>query len=188
METFLRKMMQTAGKAVEKIGHMKSPKSSPSSSAKPQVAEVSRSQFPPENQLRRWVEALEQKEVAQLIPNLAGKSVIQATTSGNRIWDTLSERDAEFIIDLDMGNFEGSPSGQKPTNLQRVKANLLAAPFPDQSIDYFVLLGAGIRREDPAVWMKEMARVLKDGSRLVLSFLHPFVEYQFQQGASFQHR
>lgn len=181
-------MMQTAGKAVEKIGQIKGPKKAPASIVTNQPAEIVLSQFPPENQLRRWIEAFEQKEIAQLIPNLAGKNVIQATTSGNRLWDVLQEKGAELIIDLDMGNFEGSPAGQKPMSIQRVKGNLLAAPFPDQCMDYFILLGAGIRREDPATWMKEIARVLKDGSRLTLSFLHPFVEYQFQQGASFQHR
>lgn len=188
MEKFLRKMMQTAGKAVEKIGKIKSPSKIDSPLAKSEASEAPSLSFPPENLVRKWVEALEQREIPTLIPNLAEKNVIQATCSGNRVWESLDQKNAELIIDVDIGHFEGPPPAQKPSQLQRIKGNLTAAPFPSQSMDYFVLLGAGIRREDPSAWMKEVARVLKDGSRLLLSFLHPFVEYQFHQNSALQHR
>jgi len=187
MENFLRKMMQSAGKVVEKIGKAKTAPQT-KVAAKSEAPETRAPGFPPENQVRRWIEIFESKEIPALLPNLAGKNVLQATCSGSRIWEALSQKGAELIVDLDMGNFEGSPPAQKPPHLQMLKGNLLAAPFPDQSMDYFVLLGAGIRREDPEAWMKEIARILKDGSRLLLSFIHPFIEYQFHPGSGLQHR
>lgn len=189
MQNFLRKMMQSAGKVVEKVGHLKSsPKTGPSASKveSPEVAQGLLS-FPPENQVRKWVETLENREITPLIPNLTGKNVIQATTSSDRIWETLHQKGAELIIDLNIGHFEGSPPLQKPPHLQMIKGNFLAAPFLDQSMDYLILLGAGIRREDPTAWMKEISRILKDGSRLILSFIHPFLEYRFHPGSGFIH-
>ncbi len=182
-------MMQSAGKVVEKVGHLKSAqKSAPTAGKQENIANSQPAiGFPPENQIRKWVEALEQREIAPLIPNLAGKNVIQATTSSDRIWETLHQKGAELIIDLDMGHFEGSPPAQKPPHLQMIKGNLLAAPFPDQSMDYLILLGAGIRREDPSAWMKEISRILKDGSRLILTFIHPFLEYRFHPSSGFTH-
>jgi len=177
--------MQSAGKVVDKVGGLGPQKKARSLDAK---SEALASSFPAENQVRKLVEILEQKELAALLPNLAGKKVIQATTSTNRLWEGLQQKGADFIIDLDMGNFEGNLSSTKPPKLQRIKGSLAKSPFPDQSMDYLLLLGAGIRRENPSLWMKEIARILKDNSRMILSFIHPFLEYQFHPGSGFTHR
>ncbi len=190
MENFLRKMMQSAGKVVEKVGHIHPSKKEAASPHKQEVSEasVSVSAFPPENQIRKWMETLENKEIPSLIPNLGSKTVLQATSSGNRLWETLQQKGADLVIDFDTGHFEGSPQTQKPPHLQMIKGNLLSAPFPDQSMDYLILLGAGIRREDPIPWIKEISRILKDGSRLILCFAHPFIEYRLHPGMALAHR
>lgn len=191
MKNFLRKMMQSAGKVVEKVGNVAASTKSASKAGKKENPEESvnfQNPFPAENQLRKWIEAFENKEIPSLLPNLSGKQVLQITSSGNRIWESLQQKGAESIIDFDVGHFEGSPPSQKPPHLQMIKGNLKAAPFPSQSIDYLILLGAGVRRENPLEWMKEISRVLKDGSRVILSFIHPFIEYRFNPSRGIPHR
>lgn len=183
-------MMQSAGKVVEKVSHLKEAKKtvSPVGNNSPLEKNQQLLAFPPENLIRKWAEILELKEFPHFIPNLSGKKVLQATTNANRLWDLLNQKGPESILDFDLGYFEGNLQGQKPPHLQMVKGNFLSAPFTDQAFDYLFLLGAGIRREDPTLWMKEISRILKDNSRLVLCLLHPFLEYRFHPSVGFTHR
>lgn len=180
-------MMQSAGKVVEKVGSLSQKSKSTPSSSKMATSEASFPTFPPESHVRKLVETLEVREIGQLIPNLTGKKVIQATTSHNRLWENLVQKGAEMIVDLDLGHFEGNLKLQKPPQVQMIKGSLTATPFPDQSMDYLILLGAGIRRDDPTLWMKEISRVLKDGSRVIISLIHPFLEYRFHPASGFSH-
>lgn len=183
--------MQSFGRVVEKLGQT-SKKSKglpgaphPSSAAPPSSIPLG----PFEGRIRKVLESLEAKEVVSLIPNLSGKRALHATASTAHQWEALQQKGAKLILDLDVGTVEipGSTSPVKPVGLQRSKGSLAEAPFRDESFEFLVFLGTGIRREDPIPWMNEMARILKDGSRVVLSFTHPYLEHLLNPAAGFPH-
>src|SRR3990170_1773930 len=101
MQNFLRKVMQTIARPLEKLGKSPPPsvegKFSVSLASAERTAEVTL----PEVRIRRVLEMLEGQTATSLVPNLSGKKVLHATASGTRQWELLQQKGAKLIIDFD---------------------------------------------------------------------------------------
>jgi len=185
MQNFLRKVMQTIGRPLERLG-----KSSPKSgAATPSVASGERTAeiTLPEVRIRRVLEALEGQELAALLPNLSGKKVLHATASGSRQWELLQQKGAKLIVDFDVNPLFG-PQGtlsSRPALVQAVKGSFISSPFPDDAFEFFLLFGATPRIDPLSGWFSEIARILREGSRAVFSMIHPYLAHQMNPRAGF---
>jgi hypothetical protein len=187
MQNFLRKVMQTIGRPFEKLGKS-SPKTgqartSSSVASGERTAEITL----PEVRIRRVLETLEGQEVASMLPNLSGKKVLHATASGTRQWELLQQKGAKLIIDFDVNPLFGPQAtmSTRPAYVQPAKGSFSAAPFPDDAFEFFLLFGATPRSEQLTGWIPEIARVLREGSRAVLSMIHPYLTHQMNPRAGF---
>jgi SAM-dependent methyltransferase len=189
MQDFLRKTMQAAGRLVEGLaGRFQKNPSSRAVSVDGKVEKTTEIALP-EMRVRKVLESMEGREAAALVPNLSGKKALHATASAVRQWETLKQRGAQMIVDFDVGPLYGPPppSTGKPPNLHLAKGSFLAAPFPDESFEFLLLLAAGAKNENTLSWLGEMARILKDGSRVVISYIHPYFEHLNNPRAGFSH-
>ncbi|MFO1518115.1 MAG: methyltransferase domain-containing protein [bacterium] len=142
----------------------------------------------PEARLRKVLETLENHESASLIPALSGKKTLLATATGTRQWEALQQKGAKTIVDFDINPLFGYAAPQpKPSGVHLVKGSLASAPFQDESFEFLLLFGATTRTENVASWISEATRLLKDGSRVVISFLHPYLEHQMNPRLGFPH-
>jgi SAM-dependent methyltransferase len=190
MKEFLRKTMQAAGRLVEGVAGrlQKNPPSRTAASVEGRAEKTAEITLP-EVRVRKVLEAMERQEAAALVPNLSGKKALHATASAVRQWETLKQKGAQLIVDFDVGPLYGPlpPSTGKPSNLHLAKGSFLTAPFPDESFEFLLLLAAGAKNENTLAWLGEMARILKDGSRVVISYIHPYFEHLTNPRAGFSH-
>ncbi|GEM_PF-2805861 len=186
MQTFLRKLMQSVGAVTEKTIH-RFQKQQASHSFHSVNSPEKTTEIPiAEMRLRKILEAVESQEVRSLIPSLSGKKVLHASETGTTQWEALEEKGAQSIVNFDvnvLGHLSIPPHEKIPAT---VKGHLEAAPFRDDSFD-FLLCFSSTTQEHSLEWMKEIARLLKDGSRVVISFLHPYFEHQLNLKPGFFH-
>jgi hypothetical protein len=185
MQNFLRKVMQAIGRPLEKFGKA-------SSSGPSQVASISSGERTaeitlPEVRIRRVLETLEGQELTSMLPNLSGKKVLHATASGTRQWDLLQQKGAKSIIDFDVNPLFG-PQGTlstRPAYVQAAKGSFGAAPFSDDTFEFVLLFGATPRIDLVNGWFPEIARILREGSRVILSMIHPYLSHQMNPRSGF---
>jgi len=186
MQNLLKKLMQVIGRPLEKLGKSSSKSGSAKTSTSvsgEKTAEITL----PEVRIRRVLEALEGQELASLLPNLSGKKVLHATASGTRQWETLQQKGAKLILDFDVNPLFG-PQGTlstRPAYVHPAKGSFTAAPFPDDAFEFFLLFGATPRLDPLSSWFPEIARILREGSRAVLSMIHPYLAHQMNPRAGF---
>jgi SAM-dependent methyltransferase len=189
MQDLLKKLMQGLGQLVEKIAALFEKKGTKGGKTAPVegIAAKPTGISLPEGRLRKVLEAIECREVLSLIPNLSGKTALHSTTSEARVWDPLVQKGAKTIVDFDVSSLEESklPTSPRPGGLQLVKGSFTAPPFRDDSFEFLLLFGTGARRSNPTLWIEEMARLLKEGARVVVSFIHPYLEHQLNPRAGF---
>jgi len=187
MQNFLRKFMQVVARPLEKLGKSSSSagegKSSPSSGPGERTAEVTL----PEVRIRRVLELLETQTVPGLLPNLSGKKVLHATASGTRQWDLLQQKGAKLIVDFDVNPLFGPQAtvSSRPPSVQATRGSFTAAPFLDDTFEFLLLFGATPRADHLLNWMPEMARILREGSRAVISVIHPYLTHQINPRGGF---
>ena len=114
--------------------------------------------------------ALEQRTVLSLLPNLAGRTVIDAGCGSGRYLRELRTLGAEPIgVDL-----SGPMLAQaRPLTSHLVQGNLCALPIDAASVDVIVCALALGDVPNLELALGEMARVLRPGGCVVYSVVHP---------------
>lgn len=115
---------------------------------------------------------LEQKAMLALLPDLAGKVVLDLACGSGRYLSKVRERGASAVLGLDLA----------PAMLARARAvsgrlvcgDLSSLPIESSTVDVIVCGLAVGHVRDLAGVMREMGRVLRRGGRAVYSDFHPF--------------
>ncbi len=186
MEKFLRKMMQKLGGVVEKIAassHQAKTKKRFSPTISKPEAVLSKAK------IQKILEIIEVESITPLITNLSGKKTLHASATGSAKWDLLLEKGAEKIIDFEVGISTRSRAiVENSQGILFARGNLMQAPFLEKSFDFLVLFAARLDKKDFTNSFSEIARILQDGSRVVISFTHPYLEYALNPKAGFLNR
>lgn len=186
MEKFLRRMMQKLGGLVEKIAatthQAKTKKRFSPTVSKPETV-LSKAK------IQKILEVIEMENIAPLIANLSGKKTLHASATGSAKWDLLLEKGAEKIIDFEVGISTRNRSIVENTQgVLFARGNLMQAPFAEKVFDFLVLFAARLDKKDFASSFSEIASILQDGSRVVISFTHPYLEYALNPKGGFLNR
>ncbi len=189
METFLRKLMQVLGRWVETFAGALGKKCPSHEKTSEVLLTPSQGVKLPASRLRKIVETLENREIVSLTPNLSGKKALHLSTAGTQHWQMLQQKGAGPVIDFDGAPFYVQPPAgvTPPEEWMRIRGSCLKIPFPEDSFDFVLFLAATPQRDQSLEWMREIARILKDGSRTVLSLPHPYLEYALNPKAGFIH-
>ncbi len=186
MEKFLRQAMQKLGRLVEKMAAT----ASQTKTKKRFSPIISR----PETVLskakvQKILEVIEVESIAPLIANLSGKKTLHASATGSAKWDLLLEKGAEKIIDFEVGiSTRNRSMVENSKGVLFARGNLMQAPFAEKSFDFLVFFAARLDKKDFVSSFSEIARILQDGSRVVISFTHPYLEYALNPKAGFLNR
>lgn len=114
--------------------------------------------------------ALEQRTVLSLLPNLAGRTVIDAGCGSGRYLRELRNLGAEPIgVDLSAPMLAQA----RPLTSHLVQGNLCALPIDATSVDVIVCALALGDVPNLEIALGEMARVLRPGGCVVYSVVHP---------------
>jgi len=174
MQNFLKKVIQPLGKSVEKVGgwveKRRSQKPTKSFSSSENIS------LPSDYTLRGLMQHLEEREIRSLIPNLAGKKTLCASWGENTLSHLLQEKKAAPLLMMapqaeDLGKISENTSDQFG-----LVGNLKAAPFRNDFFDC-AIISAWNRKNELSTWVGELTRISRDGSRMVLVFTHPYLQY-----------
>lgn len=113
---------------------------------------------------------VEQAVVEELLPDLAGRTALDAGCGTGRYLRVLAERGA-VATGVDLSATMLSRARRSSSRL--VRASIAALPIPSQSMDVVVsgLALGDVADIDHAI--REMARVLRPGGQLIYSVVHP---------------
>ncbi len=188
MQEILKKSMQGVGKVVEGIAKPFQKKKGALKESSKNVQLSNESFSISEHKLKKVLSLCEAKELSSLLPALSAKKIIYYQWGEDKVFDLLLQKGATELIELE-NEFSVSDS-ISPKNLQinKVGVNLSKIPLQSESIDFSLLLCAGLKKNDFTAWISEISRLLKDNGRAVISFTHPFWEYMLNPNVRFNHR
>lgn len=187
MENTLRRIMQKLGSFVEKIvssfHQTKTKKRFPTSPISKSEGNLSKAK------IQKILEVIEVETITPLISNLSGKKTLHASATGSAKWDLLLEKGANQIIDFEIGISTRNKSlVESSKGVLFTQGDLTQAPFADKSFDFLVFFAARLDKKDFVSTFSEIARILQDGSRVVFSFVHPYLEYSLNPKTGFLNR
>lgn len=176
MEKVLRQLMQKLGSLVEKIidAFHRAKMSKRLSVSNPKNTENTLSKI----KIQKILELVEIEGASTLVSNLSNKKVLHVSVTGSEKWAFLLEKGAQKIVDFEVGISTRSKSiVENSKEVLFVHGDLIQSPFSDKSFDFSLLFAARLGKKDLIAWFAEIARVLQDGSRIILCFTHPYLEY-----------
>jgi SAM-dependent methyltransferase len=121
--------------------------------------------------------ALEEPVVLELIGDVAGLDVLDAACGTGRYALKLAEAGARVCgVDAseEMLAYARGNATKRSIVLDLRAGNLCALPFADESFDLVVCALALCHVPEPTPAMREFARVLRPGGRVVISDFHPY--------------
>ena len=124
--------------------------------------------------LGRTTEALEHRLIVELAGELAGKRVLDAGCGDGLLTCSLAKRGAYVsAIDMDRRMLTAAAAGAAGGRIHAtfVEGRLEHLPFPDAAFDVVVAVTVLCFVSDASVAVREIARVLRPGGRLVLGEL-----------------
>lgn len=124
-------------------------------------------------EISSFLQVTEKLECSQLIPNLGGKKVMYITPTEPNYLPLLESKDAKNIFKLDVAK-------SNVTNIDHnnwVRSSVEALPFKDASFNFAFYPSALAWRADLPSLIPELSRILSDGSRLVITCVHPCFEF-----------
>ncbi len=173
MQNFLRKLIQPLGKSVEKVGGWVEKRRSKKLST-PTAQEGMK--LPPEYTLHALMQYLEEREIRSLIPNLAGKKTLCASWGENTLCNLLREKKASPLLMMAPQAEELGEISETTSEQFGLVGSLKAAPFKNDFFDCSII-SAWNGKNDLSTWVGELTRISRDGSRMVLVFTHPYLQY-----------
>ena len=118
--------------------------------------------------------ALEQRRIAAMLPDLAGKRVLDVACGTGRWFSLLAERGVSQLIGADISRAMlrmAAPKGN--LSLALIEADCTAIPLKNGEIDFAICSFAAGHIRNLDVFAAECGRVLRAGAELFLSDLHP---------------
>ncbi len=188
MKDLLRKFVQVLGQGVEKVGRRleKSPLGKKPINKIKLLQKTSGVVLPP-GRLRKVLEAFESREISSSVPSLSGKKVLHLSTNGNKQWNLIRQKAAATLLHLDASPLYSEVEPTSRADLIEIRASVTQIPLREGEFDFLLLLGAGVQRECINDWAKELARVTREGGRVVISVIHPYLEYLLNPNMGFVH-
>ena len=107
------------------------------------------------------------------LPDLRGMDVVDVACGTGRWLAHLLARGVRSGIGLDTSNAMLRAAGRKEVRGRLIQADCLHLPFGAAVFDFAIFSFAVGHLEDVELLFRELARVLKPGSRLIVTDLHP---------------
>lgn len=118
--------------------------------------------------------ALEQRRIASLLPDLAGKRVLDLACGTGRWFSLLAERGVAQLIGADISRPMLGMAAQKVNSSRAlIQADCGAIPLKDGEIDFAICSFAAGHITNLDNFAAECSRVLRAGAELFISDLHP---------------
>ena len=126
---------------------------------------------------RNPVLSLETQALKELLPDVGGKRVLDVGCGTGRVSQQLAQLDARCVIGVDFSvNMLRSAMAQlrSCSSVTLVAGGAIALPFANETFDIVTcsLMTGHLEKLEPAV--KELARVARLGSSLLISDFHPY--------------
>ena len=125
--------------------------------------------------LGRVTEALEQRRILELVGSVDGKRVLDLGCGDGLLTTSLATRGARAVgVDIDRAMLRAAvartdPDQREPARF--VEGRLEQLPFPDAMFDVVVAVTVLCLLSDRAIAIREAARVLRPGGRLIIGDL-----------------
>ena len=118
--------------------------------------------------------ALEQRKIASMLPDLAGKTVLDVACGTGRWFSPLAARGLKQLIATDISRAMLRIAATKVNcPLALIQADCAAIPLKDGGIDFAICSFATGHMSNLDRFAKECSRVLRAGAELFISDLHP---------------
>ncbi|MBI4365369.1 MAG: class I SAM-dependent methyltransferase [Deltaproteobacteria bacterium] len=182
MEQFLKKGMQGVGQIVEKaIGKAAAAKASVATGAGIAAPVLETQLGIPK--VKELLTLATDRLVPSLLPNLAGRAVVEIADGVGKFAPMLKEKGAKVVASLEIGL--GAPVGSSDVTRQVyvVRGSLRRLPFADHFFEFGFANMATPQQGDFLRAIKEIARVLAPGGNLLVTDYHPFGAFAKRGGA-----
>jgi ubiquinone/menaquinone biosynthesis C-methylase UbiE len=118
--------------------------------------------------------ALEQRRIASMLPDLAGKRVLDVACGTGRWFHLLAARGAAQLIGADISRAMLRIADTKVNlSLALIQADCAAIPLKDHELDFAICSFAAGHISNLDGFAAECSRVLRAGAELFISDLHP---------------
>lgn len=125
------------------------------------------------SELGRRVWRDERRALDLALGEVAGRMILDVGAGDGRLARELTDRGARVVaLDRSADMLAATGAGAGPgSTLSRVRADAMALPFPDRAFDRVTAVTVLCFAERPREMVREMARVVKPGGRVVLGEL-----------------
>ncbi len=187
LQDILSGVMNTAGKAVEKIASV---------AGKGQVTKPKRTGVQDteghyfgyiqwsEKQIQALLIAAERKAILPLIPALESKRSLHLSPGKENYLPFMFKRGAQSLVELDVSRSAGPPT-PSPSHT-KVRGAIDHFPFIEDAFDFMIYPSARAWRSDLPALIPEAARCIAENGRFVVSTVHPFFEYLMNPKGGFK--
>jgi SAM-dependent methyltransferase len=191
LQEILTKTMYQAGEIVEKIAGLTSKsQKKPVKPKKTGVTDEEGQDFATVHWDERHIHALlsgaERTQLYPLIPNLAGKATLHLTPSKTDYLFMMKKRGADNIVELDVTKSSVATEVPEAKDHPFARGAVDKLPFTEKYFDFVIYPSALAWRADLPNLVPEMARVLKENGRFLISTVHPFFEYLMNPRGGFR--